>query len=153
MNYAGTDFQSGVCSRLRGKLDVPKERFIIYPSLERDADPSMVIGWAGWDHLKQAQALANYYVSMKETEGWREERLRPILAGILELLPWLKQWHNEIDPAYGLWLGDYYEDFVKEEARLMKLTPQDLRRWKPEITAANNKKSRKKRGAADDANP
>ena len=35
----------------------------------------LVIGWAGWDHLQQAKALAAYYVRMKEQEGWAPERL------------------------------------------------------------------------------
>jgi hypothetical protein len=29
---------------LRGKLDVPKERFIVYPHCNRDADRTPVIG-------------------------------------------------------------------------------------------------------------
>ena len=33
--------------------------------------------------------------------GWPPERLQPLLAGLLELVPWLEQWHNELDPAYG----------------------------------------------------
>ena len=56
--YKRTDFRKGEYWSLRGKLDVPKERFISYPGCERGADPTPVIGWAGWDHLQQAQALA-----------------------------------------------------------------------------------------------
>jgi hypothetical protein len=100
--YTSADFQSGPYWRLRGKLDVPKERFISYPHCERTGDPTLVIGWAGWDHLQQAQALAGYYVRMKEREGWTGERLTPLLAGLLELQPWLDQWHNDIDPGYGV---------------------------------------------------
>ena len=44
--------------RLRGKLDVPKERWISYPHLQTESDPSLVVGWAGWDHLQQATALS-----------------------------------------------------------------------------------------------
>ncbi len=77
---------------------MPKERFILYPHAERDADPTPVLGWAGWDPLQQAQALAAYFVDMKESEGWPAERLTPLLAGLLELLPWLRQWHNDVDP-------------------------------------------------------
>ncbi len=59
--YGSADFRAAVSWKLRGKLDVPKERFISYPGLERDTDPTAVIGWAGWDHLQQAQALAAIY--------------------------------------------------------------------------------------------
>ena len=97
--YASADFKKGTYWRLRGKLDVPKERFILYPHAERDADPTPVLGWAGWDALQQAQALAAYFIDMKESEGWRADRLTPLLAGLLELLPWLRQWHNDVDPG------------------------------------------------------
>jgi hypothetical protein len=112
-----------------GKLDVPKERFISYPHAERDADPTPLIAWAGWDDLQQAQALAGYYVQMKEREGWSPQRLTPLLAGLLELIPWLKQWHNAIDPQYGVGLGDYFADFVQEEVRALGLTADQVRSW------------------------
>ena len=40
-----------------------------------------------------------------------------MLAGLNELLPWLKQWHNQLDPEFGLKMGDYYEEYVREEAK------------------------------------
>ena len=93
--YKSADFQSTTFWRLRGGLDVPKERFVSFPNCSRDADGSLVIAWAGWDHLQQATALASYYLNMKENEGWSPERLKPLLTGIQELVPWLKQWHND----------------------------------------------------------
>ncbi|MCP4660405.1 MAG: hypothetical protein GY856_33810, partial [bacterium] len=43
-------------------------------------------------------------------------RLTPMLAGLLELLPWLKQWHNEpSEEHYGERLGDYFEGFLEGE--------------------------------------
>jgi hypothetical protein len=129
--YRSTDFLEGAFWRLRGKLDVPKERFISYPGCERDADPSLVIAWAGWDHLQQAKALAAYYEQMKTNEGWGPARLVPLLAGIVELLPWLMQWHNEIDPAYGIGMGDFFKSFVEEEARALGLTLNKIREWTP----------------------
>lgn len=98
--YKSADFLEQTFWRLRGKLDVPKERFVSYPRCERDADPTLPIAWAGWNHLQQVRALAAYYEQMKN-EGWGPARLVPLLAGILELLPWLEQWHNEVDPTYG----------------------------------------------------
>ena len=63
--YRPTDFQANYW-RLRGKLDVPKERFISFPYCERAADPSPVILWAGLNHLQQAKAIASYYLEMRE---------------------------------------------------------------------------------------
>lgn len=140
--YKSTDFLKSDVWRLRGGLDVPKERWVSYPGCERGADGSLVIAWAGWNHLQQATALAGYYVEVKENEGWDAERLQPLLAGLLELVPWLEQWHNDIDPAYGERMGTYYRGFVTDEARELGFTLEDLRAWKPVVTAA--KRGRKK---------
>jgi hypothetical protein len=128
--YKSADFLEQTFWRLRGKLDVPKERFVSYPKCERDADPTLPIAWAGWDHLQQARARAAYYEQMKN-EGWGPVRLVPLLAGILELLPWLEQWHNEVDPAYGTRMGDFFRGFVEEEARAHGLTLNKIREWSP----------------------
>ncbi|TXH62100.1 MAG: BREX-2 system adenine-specific DNA-methyltransferase PglX [Burkholderiaceae bacterium] len=129
--YQSKDFVKTDYWRLRGGLDVPKERWVSYPGCERGADTSLLIAWAGWNHLQQATALAAYTLEVKENEGWDAARLQPLLAGLLELVPWLEQWHNEIDPAYGERMGTYYRGFVNEEARALGFTLDDLRGWKP----------------------
>jgi hypothetical protein len=140
--YQSKDFLKSDFWRLRGGVDVPKERWVSYPGCERGADGSLVIAWAGWDDLQQATALAGYFVDMKNTEGWEPGRLQPLLAGLLELVPWLEQWHNEIDPVYGERMGAYYRGFVNEEARALGFTVDDLRAWKPAVTAV--KRGRRK---------
>jgi hypothetical protein len=65
--YQSKDFLKTDVWRLRGGLDVPKERWVSYPGCERGADGSLVIAWAGWNHLQQATAMAAYYLDMKET--------------------------------------------------------------------------------------
>ena len=55
--YASADFVKTDFWRLRGKLDVPKERWISYPHCSTESDPTLVVGWAGWNHLEQATAL------------------------------------------------------------------------------------------------
>jgi len=141
--YDSKDFQKQSYWSLRGKLDVPKERFISFPFCERDVDPTPVIGWAGWDHLQQAQAIAAYYERVKNHEGWTPERRVPLLTGILELLPWLKQWHNEIDPEYHERMGDFFQQFVEDEARAMEMTLNEIRAWTPPVQSRT--RGRKKR--------
>jgi hypothetical protein len=134
--YQSKDFLKADFWRLRGGLDVPKERWVSYPSCERGTDTSLVIAWAGWDHLQQATALAGFYLEMKDNEGWPRERLQPLLAGLLELVPWLKQWHNEVHPSFGERMGDYYEGFLNDQARELGFTVEDLRTWKPAASSA-----------------
>ncbi len=141
--YQSKDFLKSDLWRLRGGLDVPKERWVSYPGCERGADGSLAIAWAGWNHLQQATALAGYYMDMKDSEGWEPVRLQPLLASLLELVPWLEQWHNEVDPVFGERMGDYYRSFVTDEARALGFTLDDLRAWRPAAAAA--KRGRKKK--------
>ena len=129
--YTSADFRNGVWWRLRGKLDVPKERFVSLPFCEREADPSLVIGWAGWNALDQSKAVAAYFNQMREQEGWTEERLTPLLATLLELLPWVRQYHNAPDPEFDIGMGDYFDGFIDDEARALSLTREAIRAWAP----------------------
>lgn len=143
--YKQGDFRSAVYWRLRGKLDVPKERFILYPLAGRDSDATPVVGWAGWDHLQQAKALASWIVERQQQDGWGKDRLLPLLAGVLELVPWLRQWHNDLDPESALHLGDYFAQWVEGEARKIGATLDDLRSYAPPAGTARRRRSRRAR--------
>ena len=132
--YVTKDFQSTDFWRLRGGLDVPKERFVSFPHSQRDADGSLVVTWAGHNHLKRALAIAAYYQERKDSDGWPAERLVPLLAGVIELVPWLLQWHNEYDPDLGARMGDYFVDFVQTEARALGMTEAAVAAWIPPAT-------------------
>jgi hypothetical protein len=43
----------------------------------------------------------------------------------------LKQWHNEVDPEFGVPIGDDFEGFVQEEARNLGLTLDQIKAWQP----------------------
>jgi hypothetical protein len=146
--YTSDDFMDGVFWRHRGKLDVPKERFISYPGCERAADGSLPIAWAGWDHAQQARALGAYYMRIKDEEGTVPQKLVPLLAGLLELIPWIRQWHPGPDPEFGDELGDIYANFVDVEARALGLTQDDIRGWRPEPTR-RARRARPARARAD----
>jgi N-6 DNA Methylase len=129
--YASTDFLKPNYWRLRGKLDVPKERWIAFPHCQSE-DGTLAIAWAGYNHLQLAQTLSTYYLDIKERIGGSNDpRLAPLLASLVELIPWLKQWHNNIDPEFGLAMGDYYEGFLIEEAKAIGHTVESLKVWEP----------------------
>ena len=115
--YDSKDFLNANFWRLRGKLDVPKERWISFPGAEAE-DGSLMIAWAGYDHLQQAQAISAWYVEIRDQQGGHnDKRLIPLLACLLELLPWIKQWHNSSDNEFNMSMADFFEGFLKEEAR------------------------------------
>lgn len=128
--YRKSDYASDASYRLRGKLDVPQERFISYPDTHIGADTTPVLGWAGWDYLQRTQALASHY-SIRQSEAAEPGELTALLAGLDELVPWLKQWHNELDPKYGQRMGDYFASFVETQARSLGLSLDELRSWTP----------------------
>jgi hypothetical protein len=86
--------------------------------------------------------LASHYTEVVEQEGWPAPRLKPLLAGLAELLPWLKQWHNDIDPAFNERMGDFFETFLHSELQKHGLTRQDLTAWRP---AERGPRSRKRK--------
>jgi len=139
--FASTDFRKPSYWGLRGKLDVPKERFFSLPGCERSGDSTLVIGWAGLDHLQRAQAIATWYLERKEQDGWDAERLMPMLVALDELIPWLKQWHNTLDPELGERLGDYYEGFLLEELRHLDLSRDALSDWEPAAPARGRRRT------------
>ncbi|MEU4528027.1 BREX-2 system adenine-specific DNA-methyltransferase PglX [Micromonospora ureilytica] len=113
--YTSADFVKTSYWRARGKLDVPKERFISYPKAGRDGDGTELLGWAGWDHLAQAQALATVYLDRKLQAAWSADRLLPLLAGIVELEPWLHQWYADERPGFPGSPAQFFSDLVDAE--------------------------------------
>ncbi|MEU8799783.1 BREX-2 system adenine-specific DNA-methyltransferase PglX [Spirillospora sp. NPDC048819] len=129
--YKSADFLESYW-KSRGKLDVPKERFISYPGSGPDGDSSMLLGWAGWDHREQAQALMMLIEERATQDGWDAARLTPLLAGLAEVLPWVRQWHGEIDPAFGQSPADAYTTYLESKQREYGISDDDLKNWRPE---------------------
>lgn len=98
--YKTADFLRPSYWANRGKLDVPKERFISYPDASPDGDSTLMLGWAGWDHKDQAQVLSQLIDARTKGDGWSTERIVPLLAGLREVMPWVKQWHGKPDAEW-----------------------------------------------------
>jgi hypothetical protein len=132
--YAQADFLRTSYWRQRGKLDVPKERFISVTGAEKDAasgDGTMVLAWAGFDHAELAQALATLLFQRQGTDGWSGEQLIPLLTALNELVPWVEQWHPDVDPSIGQSLGAFYRGQVDQALRAIGATRDTLAAWRP----------------------
>lgn len=139
--YTSADFVKQSYWQQRGKLDVPKERFISYPGGGRDVDPTLLLGWAGWDHREQAHALATLIAERQQSDGWDTVRLTPLLAGLRELMPWVRQWHRELDPVWGASPADIYGGFLTDTAQRLHLTDEDLTGWRAPATRTRKTKN------------
>ncbi|WP_395109991.1 BREX-2 system adenine-specific DNA-methyltransferase PglX [Actinomadura sp. SCN-SB] len=131
-HYKDKDFRAKSYWSQRGKLDVPKERFISYPGASPEMDGTLLIGWAGWDHKDQAQALINIIRDRTEQSAWETEKIRPLLAGLLEVMPWVRQWHGEYDEEWGGNPAEEFGTFFNQECAKHQLAEHELRSWRPE---------------------
>lgn len=136
--YTSADFLRPSYWRARGKLDVPKERFISYG--QTNAATPDLYGWAGWDHKEQAQALATYFTNT----ALSTEEITPFLAGLLELQPWLYQWHNEFDVLYSGSPADFFAGYRQQKQGEHGLTDDDLRNWRPQAATRGRRAAVKK---------
>lgn len=136
--YTSADFLRPSYWRARGKLDVPKERFISYA--RTNVPTPDLYGWAGWDHREQAIALDTYIATH---EGLTTEEVTPLLTGLLELQPWLTQWHNEPDPLFAPTPAKFFEGDRQMEQGKHGLTDDDLRAWRP-VAATRGRRTTKK---------
>jgi hypothetical protein len=138
--YAPVDFARPSYWKQRGKLDVPKERFTSIVGAEREADPTLVLAWAGFDLAQLAQALATLAYERRDTDGWDPDRLWPIVVGLIELLPWLAQWHGEVDPRLGDSPANQYRAMAEQLALAGGRTIADAEKWAPTPPARGRKK-------------
>ncbi|MCX4501040.1 BREX-2 system adenine-specific DNA-methyltransferase PglX [Streptomyces anulatus] len=132
--YTSADFLKPGYWRARGKLDVPKERFVSYGTV--NAQSPELYGWAGWDHLEQALALASYI----QQAGLGDDEIMPYLAGLLELQPWLEQWYGEYDPEFGASPAAEILAFRQQKQGELGLTDDALRAWRPEVATRGSAK-------------
>ncbi|WP_328541203.1 BREX-2 system adenine-specific DNA-methyltransferase PglX [Streptomyces sp. NBC_00371] len=129
--YTSADFAKTSYWSNRGKLDVPKERFVSYPDANPDADPTLLLGWAGWDHRDQAQALVNLVKDRTSQLSWDNARITPLLAGLAELMPWVRQWFGTDDHEWGGNAAEEFGTFLDTERTKRGLTAEQLASWRP----------------------
>ncbi len=121
--YMPSDYRSPQYMRLRGKLDIPAERFISYPGCTSGGDSSPVFGWRGWTPLAEAQALVALYIERKDREGWTSDALVPMLRGIQETIPALKRFRGD-EP--GGEHAEFFETWLNEELRALGTEPHEM---------------------------
>jgi hypothetical protein len=124
-SYDRTDYRDASTVRHRGKLDVATERFIAYPG-DGDAEPRY--GWAGWTPAQQAEALVAL-VERCQGEGRAAAHVAPLLAGILELVAWIRSWEGAV-PARGS-AAETFQLRVHREANRLGLNIKALQAWRP----------------------
>jgi hypothetical protein len=147
--FVDKDFIDAATWQRRKALDLPKERFVSYPGAGRDNDTSALLGWAGWDHAEQALALAGLVDDRIDKDGWdqsRPDKLVPMLAGLSEIAPWVRQWHGEVDPEFGESVADTIDEVLRSRSAELGVTADQLAAWRPPTTTRVRRTSKKTEG-------
>jgi hypothetical protein len=91
--YAQKDFRSQISWRHRGKLDVPKERFIAFTEVPGAEGEKALYGWAGWSPRERTRVLLELDEKLEE-EGVSVDDRIGVLHGAWFLLPWV-EWESK----------------------------------------------------------
>ena len=137
--YASADFLKPSYWSARGKLDVPKERFIALPGSRYPEDPTAAYGWAGWDHGERGQAIARFANEIARA-GAADEQVIPLVATLIELEPWLKQWHDEIGTT-GVSPAGAVAGIVAALLGRLSLGRDTIADWRPPTTTRGGRTS------------
>src|SRR5206468_3769398 len=81
-----TDYLRNEYWRLRGKLDVPKERLIAFTEVPRRSTEGILYGWAGWLPLQRIKAALAIDEELEDAGVPLAERTG-LLDGAWALLP------------------------------------------------------------------
>lgn len=136
--YTSADFLKPAYWRLRGGLDVPKERCFSVPDPQSPGD--WLYGWAGWNPAQRVRALAGAWIDGEERSGADPAQLLPLLVALDEELPWVLQWHNAIDPDSDVRPGDYFQQWLHEQLNRHHWTRQTLADWQPPVAARRGRR-------------
>lgn len=131
--YTSADFLNATLWRLRGGLDVPKERFFTLP--DPQAPGEWLLGWAGCNPAQRVRAVAGAFLHAEQSSGVDAVHLIPLLTAIHEELPWVLQWHNAMDPDQDVRPGDYFRNWLGEQLNRHGWTAETLDSWRPVATA------------------
>lgn len=109
---------------------MPKERFTSIWGVESAADGTMVLAWAGFDHVQLTQAIGALLVDRQATDGWDADRSWPLVVAMAEQLFWLDLWHHEHDPRWGDSPANLFRSMVTEQAHRGGRTLADVADWR-----------------------
>jgi hypothetical protein len=77
-------------------------------------------------------------------DGWGGEKLTSLIAGLAEVMPWVRQWHAGADPDSGINIAEAYDAYLEDQRIRYGLSEEDLRTWSP--PTAGQRRGRRRKG-------
>ncbi|WP_394768988.1 BREX-2 system adenine-specific DNA-methyltransferase PglX, partial [Lacisediminihabitans sp.] len=138
--YAQADFLKTSYWSVRGKLDVPKERFIAFPGSRLPDDTTELYGWAGWDYAERGQSVARLANDLSRAAA-PAEQIIPLVGVLIEIEPWLKQWHDEIDARSGVSPAAAVAGITTTLLARLGIGRDGVESWRPAPTTRGRKRA------------
>ncbi|MEU8506140.1 BREX-2 system adenine-specific DNA-methyltransferase PglX [Streptomyces brevispora] len=129
--FSAVDFRHVSYWSLRGNLDIPRERFISYPGLVAKRE-SLLLGWSGWSDTQRVLVLLDLVGVLQQQPQPSVHQITPLLVGIQELIPWVRQWEGLTEPGQGLDHVGPYQGELDSLRTAFGLSLQDLSSWRPQ---------------------
>lgn len=130
------DFRSASFWSHRGGLDIPRERFLSYPAGATE-DGDLLLGWSGWNETDRVHVLLDLISALDQRPDRTVYQLTPLLAGVQELLPWVRQWEAEEDSGRDSGRAMAFQHRVDDLRAAYELSRHDLTGWRPRRTSEN----------------
>ncbi len=119
----------------RGNLDISRERFVSYPDLVTEGKRPL-LGWSGWSDSDRGRKLLDLVgVLQQQQPRPNAYKIAPLLVGIQELIPWVRQWEALADQGRGFDYAGLYQHELDNLRTAFGLSRHDLSSWRPEKAA------------------
>ncbi|WP_218669979.1 BREX-2 system adenine-specific DNA-methyltransferase PglX [Streptomyces tsukubensis] len=133
--FSAADFRHASYWSLRGSLDIPRERFVSYPGAIAEGD-NLLIGWSGWSDTDRVLVLLDLVGVLQQQRQPRVDQIAPLLAGIQELIPWVRQWEALTERGPNLVHAETYQRELDDLRTDFGLSTHDLTSWRPRKAAS-----------------
>ncbi|MEU3290234.1 BREX-2 system adenine-specific DNA-methyltransferase PglX [Streptomyces longwoodensis] len=128
--YVSADFQRASYWSIRGRLDIPRERFISYADVV-DEEGGLLLGWSGWSETDRVRVLLDLVSAVGRQANPSMSRLTSLLAGVQELLRSMHRWETQEESAGKVGQVEAFQRHFEDMLSAYGLSTHDLTSWRP----------------------
>ncbi|MEU3895568.1 BREX-2 system adenine-specific DNA-methyltransferase PglX [Streptomyces sp. NPDC029519] len=128
--FVSADFQRASYWSIRGRLDIPRERFISYgDGVDEGSGP--LLGWSGWSETDRVRVLLDLVSAVDRQPNRDVYRITPLLAGVQELIRSIHRWGTQEGCAGKLGRAEALQRHLEDLLPAYGLSAYELASWRP----------------------